>query len=278
DPRKHSAGWRPPSTPSSLLQRLLPSTQGSKPNRYSRRGNVDSLADMRFLDRALPSTTQGLLAAAAGVKSSTLAVRVLRAGGRDLGLDGRIGVVIDALGADRSQVTHPQYPEFERHIRAAGGATLIEDTLQWVKPWLAGESLGVLDHRYGRGIEWMRQLARAIERLDHLYRAGVVNRTIPLDEIDQKLLKLGVVKKGRRGPKLRDALVLARGLDQLAKGHPREWQVFLSAARLQRRGLEEVNLAAVQGLNISQYPEGRSRALVVLIALAIDDILRQRAT
>lgn len=198
-----------------------------------------SIADLSGLERGWPEPTLAVLGCAAGIKPMTLGSRVSRAG---LSADSReqlVGMLLDDRAGRRDASAEP-VPGFESLDQVIGrdgsGHSLIR-LADVAREWLRGDRLSILQHRHGIGADWLQSFARALERIDHRYRAGIVDRGVGLDGIDPKRLSKPKGPSARRGPRRRLLIELASEFDRLQSKRPQVWHRYCALIADQRENL-----------------------------------------
>lgn len=228
-----------------------------------------SLADMLMGDRGWGRPSRALVAAACGMNVSTLGVRLSRARISSGDTASVVGMMLDELMASRAADPAASIASLEsippmRKIRVG----TIKQMSRWVREWLAGERLSILEHRHGISAELLRRSVREIERLDHLYQTGIVDRSVALDGVDRSVLDERD-PRGRRGPRLPRAQAIAEVLDEVEHATPEIWRRWIEHIRLQRRGLRRIGstddpvVSEVLARVLAEQPSGGKASAVL---------------
>lgn len=275
-PEHQSPGWFRPGAP------LMPSYLRHLPLRFQLRflsrgvGHAyslstltyytHSLADLRMLDRGWTRPTRELMAAASGVKTSTLGVRLARSKISARDTESVVGFILDQVSAAVPDEASESAVPFEATPPIAQfRPDSIERMVGWVRQWLAGERLSVLEHRSGIAAGWLGQYVREIERFDQLYRADIVDRRMRLDGIESQWLK-PAVRQRYRGPRLPYVEEVAKVLDEVERQTPEVWLRLIRHVQTQRpgfAGLTQTNDAGVRAVisRIIAMSRGVNRAI-----------------
>lgn len=206
-----------------------------------------SLADLCWLDRGWSMPTLELLGCAVGVKPLTLGSRASRAriGTHDRAQLG--GLVLDEFGTrTRLQGSAPAFESLGGGLlKGAQTEYPLTRLAEVAREWLRGDRIEILRHRHQIGAGFLLNFVRAIERLDHQYRAGIVDRHVPLDGIESRHLLPTTSSPDRRGPRRRLLVGLAKAYDELQARQPQTWKQWFAALSDQRDGLSRIRSDAL---------------------------------
>lgn len=225
-----------------------------------------SLADLRMLGRGWERPSRALLAAACGENASTLGVRLSRAGISARDAAAASGMILGEMCSYLSAYPPATAAPFEVVPPASRIQTgTIEQMALWVREWMSGERLSILQHRHAIGAELMRRHVREIERLDDLYRVEIVDRSVSLDGIDKSVL-LADSGLDRRGPRLPRAPAIARILDTVERKTPEVWSRLIEDIRSRRKGFARAGTtydpevrAILSKVSEASYPADEAR-------------------